>query len=71
MHLAQASPDVFRTTIDAIMWAFKHTERNISELGLSILKELLLNMRACTPFHQPDTKALSVGSIAGTELVCW
>ena len=47
MHLAQASPDVFRTTIDAIMWAFKHTERNIGELGLSILKELLLNIRAC------------------------
>ena len=46
MHLAQASPDVFRTTIDASMWAFKHTERNISELGLSILKELLMNIRA-------------------------
>jgi hypothetical protein len=53
MHLSQASPDVFRTTIDSIMWAFKHTERNISELGLSILKELLLNIRARTVQMQP------------------
>ena len=39
--LSSQSPDVFKTTVNSIMWAFKHTERNIGELGLSICKELL------------------------------
>jgi exportin-1 len=30
--------------IDSIVWAFKHTERNISETGLEILLELLQNI---------------------------
>lgn len=31
----------FKLVIDSIVWAFKHTERQISETGLSILLELL------------------------------
>ena len=30
--------------IDSIVWAFKHTERNIGETGLEILQELLQNI---------------------------
>jgi exportin-1 len=30
--------------IDSIVWAFKHTERNISEMGLEVLVELMQNV---------------------------
>ena len=30
--------------MDAVVWAIKHTERNISDTGLEILHELLLNV---------------------------
>ena len=30
--------------IDAVVWAMKHTERNIADTGLEILHELLLNV---------------------------
>lgn len=33
-----------KLVIDSIVWAFKHTERNIAETGLEILQELLLNI---------------------------
>jgi len=34
----------FKLVIDSVVWAFKHTERHISETGLSILQELLKNI---------------------------
>mmetsp|Transcript_26423 Transcript_26423/g.43268 ORF Transcript_26423/g.43268 Transcript_26423/m.43268 type:complete len:1071 (-) Transcript_26423:573-3785(-) len=34
----------FKLVIDSIVWAFKHTERNIAETGLNILHELLKNV---------------------------
>ncbi|PRP84096.1 exportin-1-like [Planoprotostelium fungivorum] len=34
----------FKLVIDSVVWAFKHTERHISETGLSILLELLKNI---------------------------
>jgi exportin-1 len=37
-------PNYQRLVIDSIVWAFKHTERNISETGLEILNELLHNV---------------------------
>jgi len=37
-----------KLVVDSIVWAFKHTERNISETGLDILHELLRNV-ANTP----------------------
>ena len=33
-----------KLVIDSIVWAFKHTERNICETGLEILQELLQNI---------------------------
>jgi exportin-1 len=33
-----------KLVVDSIVWAFKHTERNISETGLEILLELLQNV---------------------------
>lgn len=39
--------------IDSIMWAIKHTERNISETGLEILLSLLQNIASNPDFSQP------------------
>jgi len=39
-------PASFNLIIDSIVWAFKHTERNISETGLNILLEMLKNIAA-------------------------
>ena len=33
-----------KLVIDAVVWAIKHTERNIADTGLEILHELLLNV---------------------------
>eukprot|EP01133_Synstelium_polycarpum_P003998 gene3998-4628_t len=38
------SPQQFKLLIDCVVWALKHTERNISETGLNILKELIDNV---------------------------
>jgi len=35
-----------KNIVDAVVWAFKHTERNISETGLEILEKLLQNVSA-------------------------
>jgi len=37
-------PQSFKFIIDAVVWAFKHTMRNIAETGLTILSELFQNM---------------------------
>jgi len=39
----------FKLVIDSIVWAFKHTERQISETGLNILFELLKNISKANP----------------------
>ena len=39
----------FKLILDSIVWAFKHTERQISETGLNILLELLKNIAASGP----------------------
>lgn len=41
-----------KLVIDSIVWAFKHTERNISETGLEILQELLQNVGRTPPLAQ-------------------
>ncbi|CAM9678033.1 unnamed protein product, partial [Phaeothamnion confervicola] len=33
-----------KLVVDSVVWAFKHTERNIAEMGLEILYELLQNV---------------------------
>jgi len=37
-------PEHQKLVIDSVLWAMKHTERNISDTGLEILHELLLNV---------------------------
>jgi len=34
-----------KLVIDSINWAFRHTERNIAETGLSLLLEILKNFQ--------------------------
>jgi len=41
--LLQLSPQMFKLIMDSIVWAFKHTMRNIADIGLSICLELLTN----------------------------
>ena len=49
-------PHLQKLIIDSIVWAFKHTERNISETGLEILYELLQKLyrqpQIAQPFYQ-------------------
>jgi len=42
-------PALFKLVIDSIVWAFKHTERHVSETGLNILLELLYNVNLAGP----------------------
>lgn len=46
---APAAEAEFRIIINAIVWAFKHTERNVAETGLQILLEMLRNVDS-SPF---------------------
>uniref|UniRef100_A0A7S4MSJ1 Exportin-1 n=2 Tax=Vannella robusta TaxID=1487602 RepID=A0A7S4MSJ1_9EUKA len=39
-------PNIFKLTIDSIVWAFKHTMRNIADTGLIILRDLWLNIQS-------------------------
>lgn len=48
-------PDKFKLAIDSIVWAFKHTMRNIADTGLLILKDLWINIQsseAATAFYK-------------------
>ena len=49
------TPPQLKLVIDSIVWAFRHTERNIADTGLLLLMELLLHFQAseyATQFHQ-------------------
>jgi exportin-1 len=37
-------PPQFKLVLDSVIWAFKHTMRNISEIGLDILQTMLKNI---------------------------
>jgi exportin-1 len=54
--LFSITPAQQKLVVDSIIWAFKHTERNISETGLEILNELLQNVNkdvnVAQPFYQ-------------------
>ena len=48
-------PQQFKLFLDAVIWAFKHTMRNVAEVGLSILFDLLKNvepLEASQAFYQ-------------------
>ncbi|VDD92203.1 unnamed protein product [Enterobius vermicularis] len=42
--------ELFRLIIDAVVWAFKHSMRNVAELGLDILKDMITQFA-----NYPDT----------------
>ncbi|CAM9165729.1 unnamed protein product [Ectocarpus fasciculatus] len=51
--LFSITPAQQKLVVDSIIWAFKHTERNISETGLEILNELLQNVNRDVSIAQP------------------
>jgi exportin-1 len=51
--LFSIAPPQQKLVVDSIVWAFKHTERNISETGLEILEELLQNIAPNPTISQP------------------
>ncbi|MCL4120297.1 UNVERIFIED_CONTAM: hypothetical protein GTU68_065524 [Idotea baltica] len=44
--LLNIPPDQFKLVLDSIIWAFKHTMRNVADTGLQILIQLLQNITA-------------------------
>ncbi|BDA47056.1 Exportin-1 [Coccomyxa sp. Obi] len=49
------SPGQLKLVIDSIVWAFRHTERNVADTGLNLLLELLVMFSRsdyATQFHQ-------------------
>lgn len=37
-----------KLVMDSIVWAFRHTERNVAETGLNLLLEMLGNFQVCS-----------------------
>ncbi|KAL2558892.1 Protein EXPORTIN 1A [Forsythia ovata] len=53
--LINTSCEQLKLVIDSIIWAFRHTERNIAETGLNLLLEMLKNFQAsefCNQFYK-------------------
>lgn len=45
--LLKIQPPQFKLVLDSIIWAFKHTMRDVAEIGLEILLKMLQNIRDC------------------------
>ncbi|KAI4330800.1 hypothetical protein MLD38_029049 [Melastoma candidum] len=53
--LIRLSSQQLKLVMDSIIWAFRHTERNIAETGLELLLEMLKNFQAsdfCNQFYR-------------------
>nr|GMC58087.1 protein EXPORTIN 1A isoform X2 [Ipomoea batatas] len=53
--LIRLSSEQLKLVMDSIIWAFRHTERNIAETGLNLLLEMLKNFQAsefCNQFYR-------------------
>ncbi|XP_042053265.1 protein EXPORTIN 1A-like [Salvia splendens] len=53
--LVHLSSEQLKLVLDSIIWAFRHTERNIAETGLNLLLEMLQNFQGsefCNQFHR-------------------
>ncbi|KAH8491658.1 hypothetical protein H0E87_023686, partial [Populus deltoides] len=53
--LIRLSSEQLKLVMDSIIWAFRHTERNIAETGLNLLVEMLKNFQAsefCNQFYR-------------------
>ena len=49
------APEQLKLVVDSIVWAFRHTERNIAETGLNLLLEMMKYFQVsefCNQFHQ-------------------
>ena len=57
--LLALSPPQLKLLMDSIVWAFRHTERNVAETGLSLLLDLLAQFSAseCVLFCPPPPLA--------------
>ncbi|KAI5657416.1 hypothetical protein M9H77_26209 [Catharanthus roseus] len=54
--LIRLSSEQLKLVMDSIIWAFRHTERNIAETGLNLLLEMLKNFQSpefCNQFYRP------------------
>lgn len=45
--MIQLSSQVFSVVFESILWAFKHTHRDVSEIGLEICYTFLKNLEQC------------------------
>ena len=61
--LFSIAPPQQKLVVDSVGWAFKHTERNISETGLEILEELLQNIAPNPQISQPFYQAFLLSLI--------
>ncbi|CAH9110042.1 unnamed protein product [Cuscuta europaea] len=53
--LIRLSSEQLKLVMDSIIWAFRHTERNIAETGLNLLLEMLKNFQVsefCNKFYR-------------------
>lgn len=50
--LLQFPPESFQSFIDAILWAFKHNNREVENTGLTLCYELLVNIEKLGPQNQ-------------------
>ena len=50
--LLAIAPNQFKLVLDSIIWAFKHTMRNVADTGLQILQKLLENIGKHEPSMQ-------------------
>lgn len=48
-----------KLVVDSIVWGFKHTDRNISEIGLEILHDLLMVQHIQPPARQATVAHLT------------
>lgn len=55
-----------KLVVDSIVWGFKHTERNISEMGLEILFDLLQHIA-----RHPDVAPGFYQVRGGMLIACW
>ncbi|KFD59005.1 hypothetical protein M514_00168 [Trichuris suis] len=51
LALLNVPPEQFKLIVDSIIWAFKHSMRNVTEVGLEILLKLLDNIATRTPME--------------------
>ena len=58
------SPENLKLVIDSIVWAFRHTERNVAEMGLNLLLEMLQKKRRQT------SKSCSKNTLLTRRLLC-